>query len=125
MAGPSFFLLHGYALWSAWSLVGLFQIATNRYFKHKWESHLWMHRLSGVFILVTTLFYGLFGIYKLQKVVHDPHAYLGITVTALVLFIAVSGVVARSRLNRAQENQSAMLKFKKCHIVSVSFILLS
>ena len=79
---------------------------------------MWLHRLSGSILLFATLLYGIVGYVKLMKVVDDTHAYMGITVTGVILFLAVSGVIARSRLNRATENQTLMLGFKLFHKVS-------
>ena len=87
---------------------------------------MWLHRLSGSILLFTTLLYGIVGLVKLGTVVDDTHAYLGITVTAVILFLALSGVIARSRLNRATENQTLMLSFKVVHKVgSLSTIFTS
>ena len=113
----SWYLIHGYAMWATWTFFGLFQIATNRYLKHYWQSHMWMHRISGSIILAATLLYGGYGYLKLKFVKDDVHAPMGITVTCVILFLAISGVVARSRLNRAVENQETQLRIKEFHKV--------
>ena len=79
---------------------------------------MWLHRVSGTIVLATTLLYGIVGYVKLMFVKDDVHAPMGIAVTSVVLLLAVSGVIARSRLNRATENQKAMLVFKTVHKVS-------
>jgi NADH:ubiquinone oxidoreductase subunit H len=83
---------------------------------------MWLHRLIGVIILTSTLFYGGYGYWKLTTIYHDGHAYLGLFVTATIFFLVMSGVVARSRLNRAEEDQRKMLAFKKAHKVSVIWL---
>ena len=65
--------------------------------------HMWLHRVSGTIVLVTTLIYGLVGYFKLMLVKDDVHAPMGITVTGLIFFLAISGVVARIRLVKTQE----------------------
>ena len=111
-----FILIHGYCLWFAWTFFGLFQISTNRYMKHRWESHLWMHRISGAIVLATTLFYAGVALYQIGFPLHDDiHAPMGLAVLCSVLFIVLSGVIARSRLNRATSNQSKIMIFKNFH----------
>ena len=105
MAKVSFFLIHGFVLWAVWTFFGLFQIATNRYFKHHWSVNMWLHRVSGTIVLVTTLLYGCVGYLKLMFVKDDVHAPMGLAVTAVVLLLAVTGVITRSRLMRANDNQ--------------------
>ena len=50
-----------------------------------------------------------------MKVVNDVHAPMGIVVTCIITLLAVSGVIARSRLIRANEDQQKMLIAKKIH----------
>lgn len=42
---------------------------------------------------------------------------MGLVTTCVVLLLAASGIIARSRLNRATQNTSQMLSFKKLHKV--------
>lgn len=116
----SFYLIHGAMLWAVWTFFGLFQVATNRYLKHRWQSNLWLHRISGAIVLFTTLLYGIVGYVKLMFVKDDIHAPMGITVTCVILFLVVSGVAVRSRLVRATEDQNFLMKIKLCHKVSDS-----
>ena len=107
MAAPGFILIHGWCLWAVWTFFGLFQISTNRYMKHRWESHLWMHRISGAVALFFTLFYAGVALYKIGfPLAGDMHAPLGFAVLCGILFIVLSGVIARSRLNRATSGQA-------------------
>ena len=121
MAGKvSFYLIHGAMLWAVWTFFGLFQVATNRYLKHRWQANMWLHRLSGAVVLFTTLLYGVVGYVKLMFVKDDVHAPMGIAVTSIVLFLVLSGVFARSRLVRAIEDQKFVQRVKLCHKVSDS-----
>ena len=64
----SFYLIHGYFLWAAWTFFGLLQVGTNRYLKHRWEMSMWLHRISGSVLLAVTLLYGGVGYFKLRFV---------------------------------------------------------
>ena len=66
---------------------------------------MWAHRISGSVVLITTLLYGIIGFVKMNMTVkNDVHAPMGVAVTSLISFLAISGVVARSCLNRAEKN---------------------
>ena len=103
MAAVSFYLIHGFFLWAAWTFFALLQVASNRYLKHHWTLNMWVHRVSGSILTFATLLYGIVGYVKLMFVKDDVHAPMGIAVTSIVLFLAVSGVIVRSRHNRAEE----------------------
>ena len=82
---------------------------------------MWLHRISGSALLFATLLFGGIGYFKLKFVKDDVHAPMGITVTLVITFLAVSGVIARSRLNRAEKGQESALCFKLIHKVSQLF----
>jgi hypothetical protein len=44
-------------MWTAWGILGLVQLATNRYLKagSGWRYSMWIHRISGSLTLVITL----------------------------------------------------------------------
>ena len=65
---------------------------------------MWLHRVSGMVVLVTTLLYGIVGYAKLMMVKDDVHAPMGIAVTSVVFLLAVTGVVTRLRLLRGEGN---------------------
>ena len=115
LAEPSFFLIHGVALWSAWCIMGQISIISNRYLKHFWRYRNAVHVLSGLFILITTLWYGFYGLWKMNSIAPDPHAKLGITVASCVSVLVVLGVVARKTLGNFTEDMKAMLFWKKFH----------
>ena len=91
---PSFFLIHGVSLWTIWTIFSLIQVISNRYMKHHWQTHMWVHRFTGTFIIMTTLFYGFYGWWKMGKIKNDWHAPLGVFVTCIVFFLAVTGMNA-------------------------------
>ena len=65
---------------------------------------MWLHRVSGMVVLVTTLLYGIVGYVKLMLVKDDVHAPMGIAVTSVVFLLAITGVVTRLRLLRGEGN---------------------
>ena len=88
----SFFLIHGFALWSAWTIFGLFQVTTARYLKHHWQMNRWLHAISGSIVLSSTLGYGIYGLIKIGKIKDDIHGPMGIVATALTLLLAITGL---------------------------------
>jgi hypothetical protein len=123
---PSFFLIHGIVLWSAWCLVGQISIISNRYLKHFWRYRHTVHGTSGLFLLITTLWYGFYGLWQMKKVADDPHAKLGIAVSSCVSVLVLFGVIARSSLGGFSEDMKAMLWWKRFHkIFAYLFLILA
>ena len=100
----SFYLVHGYVLWAVWTFFGIVQLVTHRYMKSHWKHNLWVHRLSGTVILVTTWIYALVGYTKLKFVKDDVHAPLGLTVLFIVTPMVLTGIMARKSLLNAKKN---------------------
>lgn len=48
------YLYHGLFLQFAFGVVAAVQIFSNRYFKHYWKSHMWVHRIGGLLMLMIT-----------------------------------------------------------------------
>jgi hypothetical protein len=65
---------------------------------------MWIHRISGTFILLSTIAMGLVGIKKMDWTLsgEEGHYVIGLIVFFTVFFIAVGGVFARSRTRRLQ-----------------------
>lgn len=123
MAGDqlSFFIVHGFALWSTWTFFSLFQLTSARYLKHHWKFNRVFHIFSGSTVLIMTLLYGLIGLYKMKGVIKiDSHGPLAITFTSLTALLAISGVFAYCKLQNSQENQSRVLLSRKIHQVRQS-----
>ena len=55
--------IHGWALWAAWGILGLVQIASNRYLKVFWKVHMWIHRIGGTLIFLITIALSIVGIW--------------------------------------------------------------
>lgn len=52
--------LHGWILWSCWTLGSLLLIWSNRYGKVWYQGHQWVHSITGYTIGIATLY----GIYR-------------------------------------------------------------
>ena len=62
----TYILLHGAANWIAWALIGFGQIATNRYFKHRWTWNKLAHAILGLISTGLTISAGI-GAMKIAK----------------------------------------------------------
>jgi hypothetical protein len=82
-----------------------------------------LHRLGAIFILTSTLFYGTYAYFKLQRVVNDVHAPLGLTITALTIFLFLSGALVRKILQADLKNSKKAKYFHKVRIIPYILIL--
>ena len=86
--------------------------------KRKWERHLWWHRVSGATLLIATLYYAGRALYMIGfPLKDDMHAPMGLAVLCAILIIVLSGVIARSRLNRATSEMAKVKNFKTVHTI--------
>ena len=60
--GVSFYFVHGFVFWFAWIIFAFVQIASARYYKHKWETNMVVHAASGTLITFATMFWGFWAI---------------------------------------------------------------
>lgn len=113
----NFFLIHGTAMWLAWGVFSLVQISSNRYMKGShWDTRMWIHRISGGIIVVITLIYALYAFgYLGWKVLDNGHSYFVFPVLALVLIVAILGVITRSMLRRSVWSTKSALVMKRVH----------
>jgi hypothetical protein len=113
----NFFLIHGSAMWLAWGVFSVVQIASNRYMKGShWDSRMWIHRLSAGIMVAITLFYALYAFgYLGWKVLDNAHSYFVFPILALVLIVAALGVVTRSMLRRNKWSTQMALTMKRVH----------
>ena len=63
---------------------------------------MWVHRISGTFILLATIAMGLVGIKKMdwELTGEEGHYVIGLIIFFATLFVALGGVFARSRTRR-------------------------
>ena len=72
--------------------------------KPYWRAYIWIHRISGTFILLSTIAMGIIGIKRMGwKLSGDEgHYVIGLIIFFSTLFVAVGGVFARSRARRLE-----------------------
>jgi hypothetical protein len=114
-----FYKTHGWLMFLSWQILGLLQIASNRWLKAYWRINMWIHRLSGTGLLVITL---TMGIMAKQRANEDEpmswHAIMGNILMFSVVAVALGGVFTRSRMNRLRWGTHKLLKIKRIHGVS-------
>ena len=90
-------------MWIAWGVFGFIQVSSNRYLKKYWRVNIWIHRISGTFILLITIAMGIVGIYLAGwQLTGETHDVIGLIVFFSTLFVALGGIFARSRARRLE-----------------------
>ena len=114
-------LAHGWLFWIAWGIFGFMQIVSVRYLKKYWKLNMWIHRISGTFILLITIGMGILGIRNLNWELsgREPHYVIGLIIFFSVLFIALGGIYARSMTRRLEWKTKTVLMNKIGHKVSL------
>ena len=85
---------------------------------------LW-HRISGATVLAATLYYAGRALKMIGfPLKQDVHAPMGFAVLCIILIIVLSGVLARSRLNRAKSEMAKVHNFKKAHMSMGYFMII-
>jgi len=74
--------------------------------------------VSGLVIGSSTLFYGAYGFFKIEKPPEDIHAPLGILVTILTTGIPLTGILAHYKLRSEKSDPKLSRRIKRCHRVS-------
>lgn len=111
--GAEYVYLHGWFMFTAWSLLAFIQIASNRWFKSFWWIHMWVHRITGFLIFCITVGFGLRMIQEngwtiIQGEPPEAHFYIGVVMISVIGVLMVGGIWARSYLNRAQWNTNGL-----------------
>ena len=94
--GIDIYYVHGWAMWSAWGLLGMVQIASIRYGKVYWKYNFIIHLISGLYILIITIILGLYLIRELDwKVVNLVHNAIGFLMLLVVGILVIIGLIAK------------------------------
>ena len=110
--------IHGFLMWTAWGVLGLVQLVSNRYFKVYWRHVMWVHRISGALILLITLVMAFMALsHKKWYLEVGIHQIIGVTILTLVTLIAVGGVFNRSMMRRLRWRTADVLRIKRGHQV--------
>lgn len=110
------YVVHGLGMWFAWGLLGFLQLASTRYFRHKWRVAMWVHRISGALAVLITLSMGLIafnaGNWELGSALH---CYIGLFVMITSGMLGLGGFIARKSLERMTWNTKRALTIKSGH----------
>lgn len=110
------YFIHGILLWVAWGILGLLQLASNRYLKHYWKASMWIHRISGIIIWGTTVAMAMWVIvednWKIKKGLHPA---LGLGILIAVSLPALGGILSRRTSDHSRWNTASFLKVKLGH----------
>ena len=118
-------------MWFSWTLLGLLQVISNRYLKHKFSWRQKLHTFSGVFLCLTVassftiiLDYAADWVLYLNSV----HTILGFTVIIMCGCVTIGGITAeRMRQSESMEWKTHLiLTVRKVHgLFGYSLLLLS
>ena len=111
------FKIHGWMMWTAWSVLSLVQFASNRYLKGTlYGKHMWIHRIIGTAIMLITLIFGYYAWQKLSfKILPNWHSYFVFPIFFGVPLVAIGGIITRSYLRRSVWNTARALQIKRGH----------
>ncbi|CDW77376.1 UNKNOWN [Stylonychia lemnae] len=94
----AFFRIHGWILWLTWGPLAMIQLTTTRYLKAM-SYGIQIHMITGILNLVCTLSLGILAAKENQWVIGEhPHAKIGYTIIASIVFICLTGVIMRLRI---------------------------
>lgn len=120
------FKLHGWMMWSSWSVLSLVQFASNRYLKGTlYGKNMWIHRLIGTTIMLITLVFG-YAAWKYLNYTFTKswHPYFVFPILFGVPLVAIGGIIARSCMRRSVWNTARALLIKKGHQIFGFFLII-
>ena len=89
MSTDSFYSYHGIVLWVSWTLVGLLQLYTNRYWKHLWRWRQTLHTVAGTLSTLLTIIFGFMALgrvnWEIRKGKHTISGFITLLVTILLM----------------------------------------
>jgi hypothetical protein len=107
-------------MWTAWGVLSILQLASNRYLKTNWKINMWIHRITGTIILLITFVLGFLALAKKNWTIDkDLHNVSGFIILVVVLILVLGGVFSRSMMNRIRWNTPLLLKIKFGHRVII------
>lgn len=122
----NFFVIHGWLMWAAWGILGFLQLTATRYITPFWKVHMWIHRVTGIIILVITLVLGIMAIKEAGNgVVNTGHNVIGIVVIIMVGLTTLEGFFTRFWLNYRRWSSIEALRAKLVHRVTTYFMILN
>lgn len=115
-------------MWFSWTLLGLLQISSNRYLKHKFSWRQTMHTFSGIFLCLTvassfTIILDFATNWVLY--LNSLHTILGFTVVIICACVTIGGLSAEyiRRSDTMEWKTNLILTMKKFHRYFGYFVL--
>ena len=90
------YYIHGIFMWMTWALIGLLQICTNRYWRHKWRWNKIVHAVLGFFAAALIITAGFIAIKIGGWTINSQsslHAKLGFSIFILGLSLMLGGII--------------------------------
>lgn len=101
-------------MWTSWALIGLCQIYTNRYLRHKWQWSKTVHAILGFFAMALVITAGFIALKVGGWTINSTsslHAKAGFSVFILGLLLMLGGVTAniiRLKVNLPWQSKKAL-----------------
>ena len=112
-------LAHGWILWTAWGILGLYQVIGLRYMKPFWKMSVFFHQVTGYLIVAVTIVFSILGIRKLQwMLIFEGHNIWALIVFFGSLLLPISGYISRKTNLDLQWKTKTVLRWSKAHKVS-------
>jgi hypothetical protein len=88
------YLNHGIIMWVAWFVLGLFMIATNRWFQHKSNNTGYLHALTGYSVMIMNT-YAALNIIALNEIkTHGIHNKIGLMISLVLILFGATGMLS-------------------------------
>jgi len=88
--------IHGYLMWSSWTILGLVQIITNRYGKACWRYHQLIHSVFGFITVLATISAVAIMLAARGLILINLHTILGFITFICIILLGIGGIVASS-----------------------------
>jgi hypothetical protein len=129
--GVAFYFVHGFVFFFVWIFFAFIQIASARYFKHKWETNMVVHAASGSLITFATMFWGFWAL-KLKGIdviarTQDKtptqsgsglHDYGAIATALMAVPLLITGFIPYFRRWQADSGATTLVRLRDLHKVS-------
>jgi hypothetical protein len=113
-----FEVYHGWLMWTAWGVLGMIQLLSNRYLRVYWKINRWVHLVSGLIILVLTLSYGLLMMKEMGwEIIKDWHPIIGFLVLISISLIVIGGLFSGILMSSLRWKTGVVMKIKNGHKV--------
>jgi len=108
--------LHAYVMWSAWSILSLMMIISNRYMRAIWKTNQVIHSISGFLIFSFTVGGGVYAIVNVGFRFDSLHVIMGLITAGLGIIVTLGGlftIIQRFSMGKWETNK--IKRTKKVH----------